>query len=74
MKKPVGGGKKPQGACALDMETHPAIRMPRYTCPEEHQDIMLIHLRNRFRAAPDSVALDSVHFNRFCVEGRPIRS
>ena len=34
---------------------HPDIRMPRLHVSEEHQDIQMIHLWNRFRTAPDSV-------------------
>ena len=48
---------------------HPDIRMPCLHVSKEHLDIRIIHLWNRFRTAPDSV-----HFNRFRVDGRPIRS
>ena len=35
---------------------HPDIRMPRLHVSKEHRDIRMIHLWNRFRTAPDSVA------------------
>ena len=54
---------------------HPDIRMPRLHVSEVHRDIRMIHLWNRFRTAPDSVAnCSGQHFNRFRVDGRPIRS
>ena len=45
-----------EGNCRAHAQWHPDIRMPRLHMSEEHRDIRMVHLSNRFRTVLEGVA------------------